>query len=282
MQCFGRVWHSILCCFGLTEGSKRHQLSSSRVAFVSESEALQLANQSLLPKHWSTAKRTTFHQRGAEQELLPLPQPAEPQQGGGLCGEGNTSRNVGLGLGRSLLLSLPLVPRLTGYVMGPSFPPLILCLIYLREKFLKAESAFNMRLCDSASKGDQFQMEPTCCYTNNYEWSQLKVMQGKTCIPGGKLQLRSLLCFKATVCLIVHTAARSCKWDSWSNSNSLPTGSQSPAATHSSCWDHHSLVTRHLNTHLKEPNGFPVLLCSLQSRHSWMACSCRSRTRLLV
>ena len=90
----------------------------------------------------------------------------------GALREGNTSRHIGLGLRKSL----PLVPRLTSYVMGPSFLPLILCLICLWEKFLKAESAFNMRLCDSGSKGAQFQMEPPCAATrtimneHNLKW----------------------------------------------------------------------------------------------------------------
>lgn len=37
--------------------------------------------------------------------------------------EGSTSGDTGLGHRRSLLLSLPLAPRLTGYMTGPSFPP---------------------------------------------------------------------------------------------------------------------------------------------------------------
>lgn len=81
-----------------------------------------------------------------------------------------------------------------------------------------------------------------CCYTSAYEWSGLNVICEKTGMLGEKLQLRSLLLFKATMCLIVHTAAHSCEWANCSTSNSLPTGAERPAATHSSCWDHHSLL----------------------------------------
>lgn len=99
MQCFGRVWHGILCCFGLTEGSKRHRLSSSWDAFVSKSHTLQLASWPLLPEHRSAAERTTFHQQGAEQELLHLPPLAELHWDGGLCRRATLAKTLGWGSG---------------------------------------------------------------------------------------------------------------------------------------------------------------------------------------
>lgn len=94
MECFGRVWHDILCCSGPTERSKCHQLSSSQGVFISKSIALQLASRSLLPQHRS-AERTTFYQQGVEQELLHLPPPGEPQQDGGLCGRATLTEMLG-------------------------------------------------------------------------------------------------------------------------------------------------------------------------------------------
>lgn len=178
--------------------------------------------------------------------------------------EGNASRDVGLGIRESLLLSLPLVLRLTSYTMGTFFLHLTLHLIYLWEMFLKAESAFNMRQCNTASKGTQIQMEPPCtANANSYELSQLKAMWEKTCILVENYS--SDLYFKATVCLIVHIAACSCQWASWRASNSLLTGTQRPKVSHSSCWDHHCLVTRHLNTYPKSQMG--SLSCSAAYSH---------------
>lgn len=41
----------------------------------------------------------------------------------GALQEGNTNKDIGLGVRKSLLLSVPPVPRPTSYMMGPSFPP---------------------------------------------------------------------------------------------------------------------------------------------------------------
>lgn len=55
-------------------------------ACSSAKETLQLASQPLLPEHQNAAERTTFHQQGAEQELLHLPPLAEPQWNGASTG----------------------------------------------------------------------------------------------------------------------------------------------------------------------------------------------------
>lgn len=133
-----------------------------------------------------------------------------------------------------------------------------------------------MGLCDRASKEPNFKWS---CYINYYDWSQLKVMWKKTCIPSGKLQLRSLLHFKAAVCLIVHIAACSCKWAGWSASNSLPRAQQPPihtAGTITLLWPDTSTTIW-----ISPPTGSPFLFFSLQFRHNWMACIYR-RTLLLV